>query len=106
MSDMSTVPFFGTSFSVYAPLMILGLCCFTLCNGYPRLLAVLGIEHEDAILMGDKETLEGKVNEGITLLRRHEERSKDSSRRSEFKDDSSQNSNDSQKSGSWWVGVV
>eukprot|EP00978_Attheya_sp_CCMP212_P017436 scaffold46425_cov55-Attheya_sp.AAC.3 len=105
MSDMSTVPFFGTSFSVYAPLMILALCCFTLCNGYPRLLAVLGIEHEDAILMGDKETLEGKVNEGITLLRRHEERSKDSSRRSEFKDDSS-HSSDSLKSGSWWVGVV
>jgi hypothetical protein len=65
----------------------------------------LGIEHEDAILMGDKETLEGKVNEGITLLRRHEDRSKDSSRRSEFKDDSS-HSSDSQKSDSWWVGVV
>jgi len=68
---MSTVPFFGTSFSVYAPLLILALCCFTLCNGYPRLLSFLGVDHEDAILVGDKETLDGKVHEGITLLRRH-----------------------------------
>mmetsp|Transcript_31940 Transcript_31940/g.95639 ORF Transcript_31940/g.95639 Transcript_31940/m.95639 type:complete len:655 (-) Transcript_31940:140-2104(-) len=75
MSDMETVPFFGTSFSVYAPLLILALCGFTLCNGYARLLSLLGIEHEDAILMGDKETLDGKVNEGIQLLRRHVERS-------------------------------
>ena len=74
MSNMSTVPFFGTSFSVYAPLLILGLCGFTICNIYPRLVALMGFEHEDGILMGDKETLESKVNEGITLLRRHEER--------------------------------
>ena len=70
MSNMSTVPFFGTSFSVYVPLLILALCGFTLCNGYARFLAALGIEHEDAILIGDQETLDSKVNEGITLLRR------------------------------------
>jgi len=75
MSNMSTVPFFGTSFSVYAPLLILGLCAITMCNIYPRLVALLGFEHEDGILMGDRETLESKVNEGITLLRRHNERS-------------------------------
>ncbi len=70
MSNMETVPFFGTNFSIYAPLLILALCGFTLCNGYARLLALLRIEHEDAILLGDQETLENKVNEGITLLRR------------------------------------
>jgi hypothetical protein len=70
MSNMETVPFFGTNFSIYAPLLILALCGFTLCNGYARLLSALGIEHEDAILLGDQETLENKVNEGITLLRR------------------------------------
>jgi hypothetical protein len=74
MSNMSTVPFLGTSFSVYSPLLILCLCGFTLCNGYPRLVALLGFEHEDGILMGDQETLESKVNEGITLLRRHAEK--------------------------------
>ena len=70
MNNMSTVPFFGTSFSVYAPLLILALCGFTLCKGYARLLAALGIEHEDAILLGDKETQDSKVHEGITLLKR------------------------------------
>mmetsp|Transcript_12533 Transcript_12533/g.29066 ORF Transcript_12533/g.29066 Transcript_12533/m.29066 type:complete len:97 (-) Transcript_12533:852-1142(-) len=70
MSNMSTVPFFGTNFSVYAPLLILALCGFTLCRGYARLLAFLGVEHEDAVLVGDQESLEAKVNEGITLLRR------------------------------------
>lgn len=74
MSNMSTVPFLGTSFSVYAPLLILALCAFTLCNGYARLLAILGVEHEDAILLADRETLDSKVNEGITLLRRHSDR--------------------------------
>mmetsp|Transcript_30818 Transcript_30818/g.50907 ORF Transcript_30818/g.50907 Transcript_30818/m.50907 type:complete len:619 (+) Transcript_30818:250-2106(+) len=70
MSNMATVPFFGTNFSVYAPLLILALCAFTLCHGYARVLAAFGIEHEDAILIGDQETLDSKVNEGITLLRR------------------------------------
>ena len=70
MSNMETVPFFGTSFSIYAPLLILALCGFTLCDGCARLLALLRIDHEDAILLGDRETLETKVNEGITLLRR------------------------------------
>jgi hypothetical protein len=74
MKHMSTVPFFGTSFSVYAPLLILALCGFTLCNGYPRLLGILGLEHEDAILLGDRETLDRKVAEGEVLLRRHAQR--------------------------------
>ena len=74
MSDMSTIPFFGTSFSVYAPLLILAVCLFTLCDFYPRILRFLGIEHEDALLLGETEELDGKVNEGIQLMKRDAER--------------------------------
>eukprot|EP00581_Thalassiosira_minuscula_P015993 CAMPEP_0183720370 /NCGR_PEP_ID=MMETSP0737-20130205/12997_1 /TAXON_ID=385413 /ORGANISM="Thalassiosira miniscula, Strain CCMP1093" /LENGTH=678 /DNA_ID=CAMNT_0025950217 /DNA_START=368 /DNA_END=2404 /DNA_ORIENTATION=- len=74
MSDMSTIPFFGTSFSVYAPILILVVCLFTLCDVYPRILRLLGVEHEDALLLGDKEELDGKVTEGIQLMRRDAER--------------------------------
>jgi len=73
MQNMATVPFFGTSFNVYAPLLILTLCGFTLCNGYSKLLHLLGLEHEDAILQSAD--VESKVREGQVLLRRHEERS-------------------------------
>jgi len=34
----------------------------------------LGIEHEDALLLGDQEDLECKVNEGIQLMTRDAER--------------------------------
>ena len=74
MSDMSTIPFFGTSFSVYAPLLILAVCLFTLCDFYAKILRLFGIEHEDALLLGDKEELDGKANEGIQLMRRDAER--------------------------------
>jgi len=80
MKNMETVPFFGTSFSVYAPLLILALCGFTLCHGYARILSACGIDHEDAIFLNANtnnhhnneggSSLESKVNEGITLLRR------------------------------------
>jgi hypothetical protein len=74
MSHMQTIPFFGTSFSTYAPLMILALCVFTFYNIYPRILAFLGIEHEDALLLGDQDTLNSQINEGILLLRRQKGR--------------------------------
>lgn len=74
MSDITTIPFFGTSFTVYAPLAILAVCLFTLCDIYPRILRFLGIEHEDALLLGDVDELDGKVNEGIQLMKRDAER--------------------------------
>lgn len=74
MSDMSTIPFFGTSFTVYAPLVILAVCLFTLCDVYPRILRFLGIDHEDALLLGDADELDGKVDEGIQLMKRDTER--------------------------------
>lgn len=74
MSHMETVPFFGTSFNIYAPLLILAFCGFTLINGYARLLGMLGFEHEDMVYLSDQDTLDSKENEGITLIRRHGER--------------------------------
>lgn len=74
MSDMSTIPFFGTSFTVYAPLLILAVCAFTLCDAYPKLLHVLGIDHEDTLLLEDRETLDSRVNEGIQLLKRESDK--------------------------------
>ena len=79
MSDMETIPFFGTSFSVYAPLLILAVVIFTLCDFYPRILRFLGIEHEDALLIGDEDELDGKVNEGIQLMKRDADRRNSSS---------------------------
>ena len=74
MSDMETIPFFGTSFSVYAPLLILLVCALSLFDCYPKMLHWLGIEHEDALLLGDEDDLESKVNEGIQLMTRDAER--------------------------------
>merc|ERR1719206_1201022 len=74
MNDMSTIPFLGTSFSVYAPLLILAVCLFTLCDFYPKMLRLLGVEHEDALLLGDEDELNGKANEGIQLMKRDTER--------------------------------
>ena len=34
----------------------------------------LGVEHEDALLLGDENDLESKVNEGIQLMTRDAER--------------------------------
>lgn len=73
-SNIETVPFFGTSFNSYAPLLILALGAFTMCNGYARILSLIGIDHEDALLLSDKDTLDEKVSEGIQLIRRHGER--------------------------------
>lgn len=69
--NLNVIPLFGTSFPVYAPLLTLFLCLFTMCNLYARLLNVLGIEHQDALLVGDRETLDSKVNDGKILLRQY-----------------------------------
>jgi hypothetical protein len=71
LGQMDVVPLFGKSFPVYAPLLILFLCAFTLCNIYAKVLNLLGFDHQDALLLGDKETLDEKVNEGKALLHQH-----------------------------------
>ena len=102
MSNMSTVPFFGTSFSFYAPLMIVIVCLITLYNVYPRLLSMLGIDHEDAIyLVDDEESLESQMNEGILLLKRRS-RYKESERRNGEKDSEVEDESRTH----WWYNVV
>ena len=80
MSDMSTIPFFGTSFTVYAPLVIVAVCLFTLCDFYMKILRFVGIDHEDSLLLGEEDELESKVNEGIQLMKRDAERRGNGSR--------------------------
>jgi hypothetical protein len=80
MSDMSTIPFFGTSFTVYAPLVIVAVCLFTLCDFYIKILRFVGIEHEESLLLGEEDALESKVNEGIQLMKRDAERRRNCSR--------------------------
>lgn len=107
MSDMSTVPFFGTSFSIYAPLLIIALCAFTLYNGYARLLALMGYLHEDSVLMGDPETLDHQLNEGIVLLSRNQRR-QGRTRRGGVVDGTVDDDSDSGEGGNtnWWYNVV
>mmetsp|Transcript_4355 Transcript_4355/g.5665 ORF Transcript_4355/g.5665 Transcript_4355/m.5665 type:complete len:564 (+) Transcript_4355:165-1856(+) len=69
IGQMDVVPILGSSFSVYAPLLIIALCVFTWFDVYPKLMNLFNIHHEDAIMLGDKETIDLKVNEGIELLR-------------------------------------
>lgn len=68
LGQMNVVPLFGKSFPVYAPLLIIFLCAFTLCNVYAKIMNLVGFDHQDALLVGDKETLDAKVNEGRALL--------------------------------------
>ncbi|GMH75612.1 hypothetical protein TrST_g7639 [Triparma strigata] len=71
MSNMDTIPLLGTSLSVYLPLFTVALCAATFFNVYARLLAKLGIEHDDAIIYGgDAEEYEMKIREGKALLRK------------------------------------
>jgi hypothetical protein len=71
IGQMDVVPLFGKSFPVYAPLLILFLCAFTMCNVYAKVMNLMGFEHQDALLVGDQETLDTKVNEGKALLRQY-----------------------------------
>ncbi len=70
MKNMDTVPLLGTSFSVYAPLISVALCVATFFNVYGRVLASLGVEHEDSVLHGGDGDLESRINEGKALLRK------------------------------------
>ena len=66
MSNMETVPFFGTGFSLYAPLMVLLFSIMTYFNVYPRLATLVGMEHEDVVLIAlDRNEAEDEVNEKL-----------------------------------------
>ena len=75
MSNMETVPFFGTGFSLYAPLFVILFSMSTYYNFYPRLLSWIGLEHEDAIILSLKESqndfdeVKEKLKSGEAFLR-------------------------------------
>lgn len=71
LGQMDVIPLFGSSFPVYAPLLTIFLSLFTVCNLYARLLHILGFDHQDALLVGDRETLDSKVNDGKSLIRQY-----------------------------------
>jgi len=71
MSNMDTIPLLGTSLSVYLPLFTVALCAATFFNVYARLLAKMGVDHDDAIIYGgDAEEYEMRIREGKNLLRK------------------------------------
>lgn len=65
--SMSVVRFFGTDFSLYAPLFMVILAAFTLGNGYARVLRVLGLEQHDDFITGNAEH-EAKIRQGEVLI--------------------------------------
>jgi hypothetical protein len=48
MSNMTLIPVFGTSFTVYVPLVMILVAFITMVNGYARILRVIGIESDDS----------------------------------------------------------
>lgn len=69
MISMEVVPILGTSFNVYAPIIMVIPAFLTMCRCYSRLLTTLGMSHEDADEWGGEDELE----EGRVLLRRAQE---------------------------------
>lgn len=49
MADMEIVPLFGSSFSVYAPIITAIIGAFTFLNIYARILKFIGIQDEDSV---------------------------------------------------------
>ncbi|GMH71012.1 hypothetical protein TrRE_jg6493, partial [Triparma retinervis] len=73
MSSMDTIPLFGTSFTVYAPLLTVFLCVATYLNWYGRLLKNLGVDHDDAVMYKggtDEGEREERVREGMALMKK------------------------------------
>jgi len=66
---MSVVPIIGTSFNVYAPIIMFIPAVLTAMRCYSRLLHKLGLAHEDADEWGGEEELE----EGRILIHRAQE---------------------------------
>lgn len=53
MADMEIVPLFGSSFSVYAPIITAIVGFITFFNIYARLLKFIGIQDEDSVTIGE-----------------------------------------------------
>ncbi|CAN0273422.1 unnamed protein product, partial [Discosporangium mesarthrocarpum] len=73
MNDMTTVPVLGTTFNVYAPLVLVVLCLFTFFKGYARILRLMGLDHMDLATENDPGGMERK-EEGRMLIERGQRR--------------------------------
>lgn len=51
MENMETIPVFGTSFTIYIPILMILIAIITLFDGFARLLNLLGIESEESIIV-------------------------------------------------------
>jgi hypothetical protein len=71
MGNMQAVPFFGSTFNNYLPLLVLIFCLLTLFNVFGRLLSFLQISH-----FKHSETFQddGTMSEGRILLKRDRQR--------------------------------
>lgn len=49
MQNIEIIPVFGTSFTVYVPIIMIMIAAITFFDGFGRLLAFLGIDSEDAV---------------------------------------------------------
>jgi len=70
---MEVVPFIGTGFNIYAPVIMLVPAVFTIFRCYSRFLHRLGLSHEDADEWGGEDELE----EGRILIKRAQDQARD-----------------------------
>ena len=67
MKSMQTIPIFGASFVVYAPIVLVCVSLFTLSNGYSRFLSFANIDHEDHLPESLEDAMEIQ-REGAMIL--------------------------------------
>jgi hypothetical protein len=67
--EIQVVHFFGTEFSVYAPILMIILAGFTLTNGYAHVMKNIGIEQYTELILGNTEH-ETQILQGETLVRK------------------------------------
>ncbi|KAF0696154.1 Aste57867_13070 [Aphanomyces stellatus] len=68
-SDMRLIHFFGTDFSLYAPLCMLAIAAMTFWQGYARLVKSLGLEQYENLIPGQIEH-EAKIHQGEALVQK------------------------------------
>ena len=71
------VQFFGTDFSVYAPILMLLFAGFTLGRGYAHVIRALGLEQAQEFIPGNPEH-EAKIRQGEVLIAKAREKMRSS----------------------------
>ncbi|OQS05823.1 hypothetical protein THRCLA_20519 [Thraustotheca clavata] len=68
-TDMRLIHFFGTDFSMYAPVLMLVLAGLTFFHGYARLVRIMGLDQYEELIPGQVEH-EAKISQGEALVMR------------------------------------